>query len=319
MGKVGIFGDTGMIGQEIGKILKLHDLVETEFRQNSQRIEGNLGKCDIVFLATKEQESLRFAPEILAQGTRVVDLSGAYRLKNSSDFEKWYGIKHPNPELMQEAVYGLPAFYADTIKTARLVANPGCYPTSIILALKPLKGMLQGNVCIVSTSGISGARRDVEAESNERAYSAGKMHKHVPEIQFYSGFNMNFYPIVIESVFRGINTNIVAEISDKLKGLPDEQASMQLAARIKQAYKPEDLVTVTANQIGKYGTRDVNHTHKVVINVQVNDGAVHINSLIDNLLRGAASQAVENMNLMLGYSRLHGINRVCIPLPLLPC
>lgn len=313
MTKVGIFGDTGMVGQEIDKILHLHDLVEIVYRQNSQRSEGLVEKCGLVLLATKEQESLKIAPEVLAQGIRVVDLSGAYRLKNPHDFEKWYGIKHPNPELMQEAVYGLPAFFAEKIKDARLVANPGCYPTSVVLALRPLEGMLEGGVIISSTSGISGARKDVEPISNERTYSSGKMHKHVPEIKYYSGFDVSFYPIVIESVFKGINTNIFAKLADELKRLSDEQAAIELAARIQQSYILEDFVFVVANQIGKYGTRDVNNTHKAIINVQVHDGLVHINSLVDNLLRGAASQAVENMNLMLGFPRLYGMDGVCTP------
>ena len=310
MKKIGIFGDTGMVGEEIQNVLQLHDLVEIEFRQNSQRTEGVLEECNLVFLATKEQESLRFAAETLARGIKVVDLSGAYRLKDPKGFEKWYGIKHPNPELLQEAVYGLPAFYAEEIKNARLVANPGCYPISVILALRPLERMLQGNIIVSSTSGISGARRDIGKLSNERTYSTGKMHKHVPEIKYYSGFEVRFYPTVIESVFRGINTNIFAELVDRLKGLSNEKTAIELATKIQQSYVHEDLVTVVANHIGKYGTRDVNNTHKIIINVQVDGGLIHINSLIDNLLRGAASSAVENMNLMLGYSRLYGIDRV---------
>jgi len=226
--------------------------------------------------------------------------------------------------LLQEAVYGLPALYAEEIKTARLVANPGCYPTGAILALKPLEDMLQGTAIIDSTSGISGARKDfwkfignfawrafayytkkdAESITNERTY---KNRKHIPEMEYYSRFKILFTPVVIESVFRGINMNIKAELSDKLKGMPDEKAAQEIASKIQQYYKPDDLVTAVANQIGKYGTGNVNHTHKIIINVEVVDGFAKINSLIDNLGKGAASQAVENMHIMLGHPRLYKI------------
>ncbi len=311
--KVGLFGDTGMVGQEIEKVLKGHDRAEIAFRQNSKREEGDLGACDLVFLATKDPESMTFAPALLKAGKRVIDMSGAFRLPRES-FEKWYHLRHTAPELLKEAVYGLPACFKDEIAGARLVANPGCYPTSVILALKPLKGLVQGAAAVVSTSGNSGARRGVEERSSEITYGYGTKHKHAPEMALYSGFQVSFTPVVLRSVFRGINTNIRVELAGELKTLSEAEAEERLRRRIGDSYQPEDLVFVVRDsdkgaqdELG-WGTGDVVETHKLLIKVGVDEGFAYLCSMEDNLGKGAASQAVENMNLMCGLHRLHGIN-----------
>ena len=306
--QVGLFGDTGMVGQEIEKVLGCHDRTEIVFRQNSRRQEGALGDCDLVFLATKDPESMRFAPEVMVAGKKVIDMSGAFRLPREQ-FEAWYGLEHTAPELLKEAVYGMPALYANEIASARVVGNPGCYPTSVILALCPLKGLVQGEATVVSTSGNSGARSEVEDRPNEQTYSFGRKHKHVPEMALYSGCEVNFTPVVLRSVFAGINTNIRMELADDLKGLSEDAAAVKLREAIAGAYGPDDLVCVvedTAEHL--WGTRDAVGTHKLLIKLGVDAGFAYINTLEDNLGKGAASQGVENMNLMQGIPRLYGID-----------
>ncbi|MCZ6676271.1 MAG: hypothetical protein O7E52_03370 [Candidatus Poribacteria bacterium] len=308
MYKIGIFGDTGMVGQEIEKVLKNHDQVEIDFRKNSRREAGNLNACDLVFLATKDPESMAYAPVACDLGKKVIDMSGAFRLPQA-EFEKWYELSHQALELLGEAVYGMSALLRDQIAEARLVGNPGCYPTSVILALSPLKGLVEGHATIVATTGNSGARREIEDEPNEITYNYGRKHKHVPEMERYSGFNVDFTPIVLRSVFRGINANIKVELAEPLKNLTEAEVVEKLSQTIKAAYQPEDLVSLVEDTADKqWGTRDVADTHKLLIKVRVDEGFAYICSLIDNLGKGAASQAVENMNIMLGLPRLYGID-----------
>ena len=308
--KIALFGDTGMVGQEIERILKHHDGVEVGYRQNSTRQKGDLDACSLAFLATKDPESMVFAADLAKQGKRVVDMSGAFRLTKEL-FEAGYGIDHTATELLKEAVYGMPALFADEIANAVVVGCPGCYPTSVILSLQPLKGLVQGEATVVATSGISGARREVGDAANEVTYSFGRKHKHVPEMELYSGFRVNFTPVVLHSVFVGINANIRIELVDELKALDAEEAVRRLEDRIASAYTADDLVEVVQDSGDKlWGTADVTGTHGLLIKVRVDEGFAYINALEDNLGKGAASQGVENMNLMLGFDRLHGIGEV---------
>ncbi len=304
---VALIGDTGIVGREIQNVLSHHDGAEVAFRKNSKRSEGRLDDCEFVFLATRDEESMALAPEMVSAGKRVVDTSGAFRLPKTQ-FEQWYQLEHQAPELLKEAVYGMPALFGDRISEARLVGNPGCYPTSVILPLHPLKTLIKGEATIVATSGISGARREVEDEPNELTYNYGRRHKHVPEIVCYSGFEVNFTPIVLHSVFRGINANIRIELEDRIKSLSDEEAARALEEAISNTYVPEDLVKVVQDSDEKrWGTKEVVDTHRLLVKVRVDDGFAYICSMEDNLGKGAASQAVENMNLMLGLPRLSGI------------
>ena len=250
---------------------------------------------------------MRFAPEALTTGVKVIDMSGAFRLPKAA-FETGYGMAHTSPELLKEAVYGLPALFAKQIAQARLVGNPGCYPTSVILALHPLKTLVQGEATIVATSGNSGARAEVETVANEIAYNYGKQHKHVPEMVLYSGFDVNFTPIVLRSVFAGINATIRIELADDLKSLPSDEAATRLREAISRAYDADDLVRVVEDSDAHWwGTRDVVGTNALIIKLGVDDGFAYINALEDNLGKGAATQAIENMNLMQGLPRLYGI------------
>ena len=317
MYKIGIFGDTGMVGQEIEKVLKNHDKVEIVFRKNSRREAGDLNDCELVFLATKDTESMAYAAKAIAHRKRVIDMSGAFRLPVKQFEQEYapriglgpYGSAHQAPKLLTDAVYGMPAFLHNQIAKARLVGNPGCYPTSVIPALRPLRRLVESQATIVATSGNSGARREVDEQSNEITYSHGRKHRHVPEIEWYSGFEVNLTPIVLRSVFRGINTNIRVELSEPLKHLSEAEVVEKLSQTIKSAYQPEDLVFIVKDTADKeWGTRDVVNTHKLLLKIRVDEGFAYICSLVDNLGKGAASQAVENMNIMLGLPRLYGMN-----------
>lgn len=309
---IALFGDTGMVGKELEKIIEGHDKVYIEHRQNSKRSEGGIGRCELAFLATKDPESMDFAPKLIDAGIKVIDMSGAFRL-SAEEFEKWYKMKHTCPELFKETVYGMPAFYSEEISKARLVANPGCYSTAIILALAPLSGLLEGEVSINATSGISGARKEAKMESSEITYSTGRTHKHIPEMEKYGLVKIrNFTAVVLMSVFRGINANIEARLGESLKSAPADEAKNTIQDKIRQMYNPEDLVYVVDDSSEelekKSGTKNVNNTNNCLVKINVCNGYAYISSMIDNLGKGAASQAVENMNLMLGFDRLHGID-----------
>ncbi len=307
--KVGIIGYTGMVGQELTRvfeqgaygILKPEEAeVTVAYRRNSSGEAGNLADCDVVFLATKDKASLESVSECLEAGCKVIDMSGAFRL-DKEKFEKWYGMEHTQTELLKEAVYGMPALNREKIKNARLVANPGCYATSVILALYPIKDLVKGEATVVSTSGNSGARKSVEDTSDDWAYSYGHKHKHVPEMAMYSGVSVNFTPVVLRSVFKGINTNIRVQLCDELAAMSNEEARLILEERIKNAYSPLDLVSVVRDSAEEqFGTRVVNDTNAASIKVNVEDGFAYINSCLDNLGKGAASQGVQNFKIMCG-------------------
>ena len=307
--KVGIIGYTGMVGQELTRVFEegaygvlSPDQAEVRivYRRNSTGEEGSLADCDVVFLATKDKASLDSVQECLDAGCKVIDMSGAFRL-DKEKFEKWYKLEHTQPELLKEAVYGMPAINREKIKTARLVANPGCYATSVILALYPIRDLVRGEATVVASSGNSGARKSVEEISDDWAYSYGHKHKHVPEMALYSGVDVNFTPVVLRSVFKGINANIRVQLSDELAAMSDEDARAVLEERIRNAYSPLDLVSVVRDSAEQsFGTRVVNDTNSISIKVNVDEGFAYINSCLDNLGKGAASQAVQNFKIMCG-------------------
>jgi len=246
--KIGIFGDTGVVGSEIGRILKHHPSADVVYRKNSEREEGSLGDCELVFLALKDEDSLREVPQLLRAGKRIIDMSVAFRLN-------------------KEAVYGLPAVFRKQIREAKLVANPGCYATVFILTMKPLESYVKGPLSVNAISGRSGSRKEVLDASNQVTYNWGTNHKHVPEMEKYAEIKVrNFSPIVSESVSKGINMNIEFPLSEDLDGSDAEKAE-RLRAAIVDAYEDEDLIKVVLDTNDKkYGDGDVNDTHFVLIN-----------------------------------------------------
>lgn len=331
MAKIGIAGASGYTGLELLRLLLKHPEAEVTF-VSSQQYEGKrvsevfpsfsgfsdlefvaldspvANDCDILFLALPHTTAMHKVPGYLAGGSRVIDLSADYRLKDAATFEEWYATPHVHPEILKEAVYGLPEVHRERIKSARLVANPGCYPTSIILGLAPILTSGWGDLSSIiadSKSGVSGAGRKASlatqfSECNESvsAYNLA-IHRHTPEIeQELSGIagdqiTLSFSPHLMPMT-RGMLSTIYVNLKRTIS--PED-----LTAHYREFYKNEPFVRVLKS--GTYAsTRFVSGSNFCDIGVQVdvrNQRAI-ITSAIDNLVKGASGQAVQNMNLLLG-------------------
>ncbi|MCU1239080.1 MAG: N-acetyl-gamma-glutamyl-phosphate reductase [Candidatus Solibacter sp.] len=332
MQRVGIVGHTGYSGAELLRILGRHphvDPVLMDHREqtgssalrrpdSAHRIPATADavraeKLAIVFLATPPEVSMDLTPGLLAAGARVVDLSGAYRLRTVANYETWYKEPHAQPELLAEAVYGLPEFCRELIPNARLLSNPGCYPTAANLALRPLveAGVVDRSAGIVcdAKSGVSGAGRKAslktsfcEVTGNFSAYSI-LHHRHVPEVLLTSGleeqefsFTAQLIPIdrgILETIyFRAAGVSSV----DDLLAIYDRQYATEPFVRIYNAGHTPDLHGVAFTNFCDIGVCfDAKTARTVVV------------AAIDNLVKGAAGQAVQNMNLMLGYPETEGL------------
>ncbi|HEX7614643.1 MAG TPA: N-acetyl-gamma-glutamyl-phosphate reductase [Thermoanaerobaculia bacterium] len=267
---------------------------------------------DVVFLATPNETSAGIAPKILESGAKVIDISGAFRLRQAADYPRWYGFEHPAAALLGEAVYGLTEWCGEELAGARLVANPGCYATSVLLALKPLLSFLAPGEPVIcdSKSGVSGAgkRSDVaysfaELDGNFKAYGVGS-HRHEPEMRQELGlpgeapfvFVPHLLPVVrgilstLYVSFRpGVSPADVAAAYARYHGLPF--VSVRPAGELPEL---NDVVGTPRAEIGFVflpgGRRGV------------------LVSVIDNLLKGAASQALQNMNRMFGHPETEGLS-----------
>jgi N-acetyl-gamma-glutamyl-phosphate reductase len=266
-----------------------------------------------VFLATPPEVSMELAPALLDAGAKVVDLSGAVRLRTAENYLRWYGQEHRQPDLLAEAVYGLPEFCRDRIRGARLVANPGCYPTAANLAIRPVieEGLVDTTAGIVcdAKSGVSGAGRKAtlkthfcEVTENFSAYSILD-HRHVPEVLLTSGieerdfsFTAHLLPLdrgILETVyFRAVPGTTADDIA---RAYADRYASEPFIRRYQPGQVP-DLKSVQRTNFCDIGFRFDPDTGRTVVV-----------SVIDNLVKGAAGQAVQNMNLMLGFEETAGL------------
>ena len=331
--QVGVVGFRGYSGAELVRILERHPGVEIyllEHRSDSENRATPLGqkipttipatveaireeKLDLVFLATPPDASMTLARGILELGAKVVDLSGAFRLRDTETFARWYGEAHTEPGLLAEAVYGLPEFYRDKIKDARLVSNPGCYPTAANLVLKPLLDAQvvdrsRGVICDAK-SGTSGAGRKASIKSSfcevtENFSAYGLLtHRHVPEVLQNSGLGereLTFTPHLLP-VDRGILETIYLRTT-RIKQAVD------LLAIYEDAYENEPFVRLYAP--GKFpDLRAVQRTNFCDIGFvfDADSQRAIIVTAIDNLVKGAAGQAVQNMNLVLGYAETEAL------------
>jgi len=264
---------------------------------------------DAVLLATEHELSMHLVPELLSAGYRVVDMSGAFRLKDAAQYPEWYGFEHTSPALLNEAVYGLPEFLSESIKTARLVANPGCYATAAILPLIPLyKAKAIDPTCTVvvdGKSGVSGAGRQPKPEThfcevneNISAYSVLK-HRHTPEmLSQLPGATLDrfvFTPHLIP-ITRGILNSITLRTVDRISA----------HSILNETYAKSPFVRVLP--FGQLpNVQSVTKTNLCSIGVAAKGANTVIVSVIDNLVKGAAGQAIQNLNLMFGCEPTAGL------------
>jgi N-acetyl-gamma-glutamyl-phosphate reductase len=333
MKRVGIVGYRGYSGAELLHLLDRHAHVEPVLMDHREDPGGTPAirraqppariACTgdavrqeglaVVFLATPPEVSMELAPLMLASGARVVDLSGAFRLGTAAHYAAWYKEPHTQPELLAEAVYGLPEFCRDLIPAARLVSNPGCYPTAANLALRPLlqAGVIDrasGIVCDAK-SGVSGAGRKpslktsfCEVTGNFSAYSI-LYHRHVPEVLQICGLEEHEFSFTAQllPLHRGILETIyfrapsIAGVEDLLAIYEHQYAAEPFVRLFSPRHMP-DLHGVARTNFCDIGvTFDARTKRAVVV------------SAIDNLVKGAAGQAIQNMNLMLGHPETEGL------------
>ena len=335
MVRVSIVGATGYTGEELVDILASHKDVKittlsaivdkpTNISELFPKVKGRLDlicksfdfdevskSSDLVFLALPHRVSMDFAPKFLNAGKKVIDLSADYRLP-ADTYEKWYGKGHSDVKNIEKAVYGLPELYRDRIKKASLIANPGCYPTSVILAVAPLlkNGIVESTGIIAdSKSGITGAGRKAsidllfgEIADNFKAYKVGS-HQHMPEIvqemKKIAGkdVSMLFVPHVIP-IRRGILSTIYMKPEKKVN-------QKEINGIYVNFYKNEFFVRFLGETLPQI--KDVAHTNFCDIGVKVTDEHIVVVSAIDNLVKGAAGQAVQNMNIMCGFDEKEGL------------
>lgn len=341
--KVGIVGGTGYTGVELLRLLAAHPHVQltaiTSRKEDGMPVadmfpslrgrvslafsspeKAKLTECDVVFFATPHGVAMAQAPELLAAGVKVIDLAADFRLKDTAEFEKWYGMPHSCPELLKEAVYGLPEINREAIKQARIIGLPGCYPTSMQLGFAPL--LAQGKPLVNEASliadcksGVSGAGRKAEvatllaeASDNFKAYGV-KGHRHLPEtrqgLQTIAGRNvgLTFVPHLVPMI-RGIHSTLYATI------LP-EARDTDFQGLYENYFQGASFVDVMPS--GSHPeTRSVRASNMLRIAVHRPGGGDLLVILVveDNLVKGAAGQGVQCMNLMFGLDETAGLMHI---------
>lgn len=342
---VGIVGGTGYTGVELLRLLAPHPEVKLKIITSraeagravvdlfpnlrghvslafSRADDSQLQSCDVVFFATPNGAAMHSAPKLLAAGVRVIDLAADFRLKDAAVWEQWYGEPHACPDLLDEAVYGLPEVHREAVRGARLVANPGCYPTAVQLGFLPLleKGLVDTSRLIADAkSGVSGAGRKAnvgtllgEASENFKAYGVAG-HRHLPEIhqglvgmipdQIQEQIGLTFVPHLTPMI-RGIHATLYAELTG---------SEMDLQDLYEQRYRDEPFVDVLP--AGSHPqTRSVRGANdcRIAVHRPQQGNTVVILSVIDNLVKGAAGQAVQNMNIMFGLDESLGLRGIAV-------
>ncbi len=339
--KVGIVGGTGYTGVELLRLLVAHKEVElaviTSRSESGKAVSGVypnlrgyvdiafsdpdiecLSICDVVFFATPNGTAMLMAPQLVAAGVKVIDLAADFRLQDTSMWQHWYGLEHACPSLLKDAVYGLPEINKKAISKANIVANPGCYPTAVILGYIPLiENNLVDDTHLIADakSGVSGAGRGAnvasllcEATESVKPYAVDG-HRHLPEIrQILSAIaghdvGLTFVPHLMPMI-RGIEASLYSVLKADVE---------DLHAIYVERYKDEPFVDVLP--LGMMPeTRSVKGSNMCRISVFKPQGGdtVVVSSVIDNLVKGAAGQAIQNMNLMFGLEETTGINQVAL-------
>lgn len=338
--KVGIVGGTGYTGVELLRLLVNHP--EVEISVITSRAEAGkpvadiytnlrghldlqftvpdiqaLAGCDLVFFATPNGTAMKMVPELLDSGVKIIDLAADFRLKDTAVWEKWYGMPHDCPDILEQAVYGLPELNRDAIKTANIVANPGCYPTATALGFLPLveSGIVDLDSLVADCkSGVSGAGRNAsvatlmgECGESFKAYGVAG-HRHLPEIKQTLATvtgqapSLTFVPHLLPMI-RGIHATLYARI----------EKDCDLQALFEARYVNEPFVDIMpANSHPETrSVRGVNHC-RIAVHQPQGDNVVVVLSVIDNLTKGAAGQAVQNLNLMFGFTETAGLEQVAL-------
>lgn len=347
MVKVGIIGATGYAGNELVRLLMGHKDVEimwygsrsyidkkyAEVYQNmfeivedtclNDNMEELASKVDVIFTATPQGFLAGVLTEEILSKVKIIDLSADFRIKDVKTYEKWYKIEHKSPQFIEEAVYGLCEINRDKVKGARLIANPGCYTTCSILTAYPLvkEGLIDPDTLIIDAkSGTSGAGRGAklpnlfcEVNENMKAYGVTK-HRHTPEIEEQLGYAagkeivVNFTPHLVP-MNRGILATEYATLNKKADGmLPTYE---EVKAVYDKYYKNEKFVRVLEKDICPE-TKWVEGSNYVDVNFKIDErtGRIVMMGALDNLVKGAAGQAVQNMNLLFGFDEAEGLNLV---------
>lgn len=338
--KVGIVGGTGYTGVELIRLLVQHPQVHIQLitsRSEAGRAvadlfpnlrgyleltftsptSAELAECDVLFFATPNGTAMQSVPALLAAGVKIIDLSADFRLKDPNLWQQWYGMAHQCPELLAEAVYGLPELKRVEITPARLIANPGCYPTAVLLGFAPLlKADLVDPKYLIADvkSGVSGAGRQAklamlmgEVGESFKAYTVAG-HRHLPEIQQILNtlasepVTLTFVPHLLPMI-RGIHATLYATLKKEV----------DLQALFSDFYQHEPFVDVLppGAHPETRTVRGTNHCHLAVHRPQGGMQVVVL-SVIDNLVKGAAGQAVQNMNLLFGLPEILGLKNIAV-------
>ena len=340
--KVGIINVTGYAGVELARLLCQHPQVELtsvtgrsaagqklgkvfpHLASMDLTIEAGLGDVDLAFSAMPHKESAKVVIPLLNHGIKVVDISADFRLKNAAEYQSWYGFTHSAPQLLEQAVYGLTELHRSQVASAQLVANPGCYPTGAILALAPAvkADLIEPDIIIDSKSGVSGAGRTPslqthysEVNQDVTAYAL-EGHRHLPEITQELKLlrpqplpSITFVPHLIPMT-RGILTTCYASLSSG-KVAAGKKGEEEVRQLYLDFYKDEPFIKVV--EFPPH-TKHTWGSNLCLIHPTINHrtGRLIVISCIDNLVKGAAGQAIQNMNLMLGLPETTGLEALAI-------
>ena len=339
---VGVVGGTGYTGVELLRLLVTHPQVNLKYvtsrsEAGSQvadlfpNLRGftdicftepaieTLAQCDVVFFATPNGTAMQMVPDLIEKGVRVIDLAADFRLQDAAVWKHWYGMDHACVDVLAEAVYGLPEINRTAIKSARVVANPGCYPTAVTLGLLPLieNALVDDQHLIADAkSGVSGAGRgasvaNLQAESAEnfKAYAVNG-HRHLPEIKqnlsrvASHDVGLTFVPHLVPMI-RGIEATCYSTIAS------DSAIDLQELYEKRYANEPFVDVLPAGTMPETRSVKGANTCRIAVFRPQQGDTVV-VSSVIDNLVKGAAGQAIQNMNIMFGFEEALGLNQVAL-------
>ncbi len=337
--KAGIIGGTGYTGVELLRLLHNHEGVEViaiSSRSEAGQLVGDffpslagqtdlaftapgdaiLDECDVIFFATPHGVAMKTAGSFIDKGIKVIDLGPDFRLRDKDDYAQWYGLENFQDDLLASSVYGLSEINREQIKQAQLIGNPGCFPTTVLLALKPLienKLINLSSIIVDSKTGVSGAGRGAnqsmllcEASESVKAYGVSG-HRHYPEIKqelsLLSGgkpIGLTFIPHLVPMI-RGMESTIYVDLLD---------TDTDVQSVLETAYKDEHFVTVMGAGVVPE-TRSVKSSNFCQIAAQkAVGGKLIITSVIDNLIKGAAGQAIQNMNIMFGLDEKSGLSSI---------